>query len=527
MRKLFQNAASVSVLTLFSRILGVMRDALIAMVFGASTPSDAFFIAFRPFDLLRKMFSDGILSISFVPIFSGYLEKGRKDQAISLFLSGLFIVSVAGVILVIAGVLFAPILVKVLAPGFVPGSYPHSLTMVLLKIMLPYLFVISALALCMGVLNCLGNFCLPAATPIVLNFVVILFAIFVSANLRSPIIGLALGVTIGGVVQLALQIPFLIRHGMMDFPRFKWFHPGLVKIGKTMIPCMIGAASYQINIMIASLFASTLRQGSISFLYYADRLVQFPLALFAVSFSTVLLPSLSRAVTQGKQDGVPAEVTNQVSNEVFKEFAKGASLVLFVTIPAMTGLLVLGAPIVSLLFKQGAFDASAVHQTSGCLFYLVLGLWAYTGTRLFVTLHYALSSFRLPFVAGLVAIGFNLVLCWFLVGDFGVRGLSLSVCLSSMAGFGVLFVNMPGTFSRRQLIVSACRAVFLSVIMFFFIRWAAQSIVTEEYGKLGLGAGIFACILLGICCFVLTAVLTASPEIKQIKQMLKKRCKKK
>jgi len=517
-RKLFQNAASVSVLTLFSRILGVMRDALIAMVFGASMPSDAFFIAFRPFDLLRKMFSDGILSISFVPIFSGYLEKGRKDQAIALFLSGLFLVSVAGVIIVIAGVFFAPFLVNVLAPGFVSGSYAHSLTMVLLKIMLPYLFVILTLALCMGVLNSLGDFCLPAATPIVLNFVVILFALFVSSNFRSPIIGLALGVTIGGGIQLALQIPFLIRHGMMDFSRFKWFHPGLVKIGKTMIPCMIGAASYQINIMIASLFASKLSQGNISFLYYADRLVQFPLALFAVSFSTVLLPSLSRAVTQGKHDGVPAEV----SNEVFKEFAKGASLVFFVTIPAMAGLLVLAGPIVSLLFKQGAFDASAVHHTAGCLFYLVLGLWAYTGTRLFVTLHYALSSFRLPFVAGLVAIGFNLVLCWFLVGDFGVRGLALSVCLSAMAGFGVLFVNMPGTLSRRYLIVSACRPVFLSVIMFFFVRWAAPFIVTEEYGKLGLGAGIFTCILLGIGCFVLTAVLTASPEIKQIMQMLKK-----
>jgi putative peptidoglycan lipid II flippase len=513
-RKIFQNAASVSVLTLFSRILGVVRDALIAMLFGASTASDAFFIAFRPFDLLRKMFSDGILSISFVPIFSGLLEKGKKDQAIAMFLSALFLVSVAGAILVIIGIVLAPFLVNILAPGFVPGSYTHSLTVVLLKIMLPYLLVILTLALCMGVLNSLGNFCLPAATPIVLNFVVILFALFVSSHFSSPIMGLALGVTIGGVVQLALQIPFLIRHGMMDFTRFTWFHPGVVKIGKIMIPCMIGAASYQINIMIASLFASRLSQGNISFLYYADRLVQFPLALFAVSFSTVFLPSLSRNMAQGKK--------NEVSAEVSKDFSKGAQLIFFVTIPAIAGLLVLGGPIVSLLFKQGAFDALAVDQTAGCLFYLVPGLWAYTGTRLFVTLHYALSSVRLPFVAGLVSIGFNLVLCWFWVNPFGARGLALSVSLSAMAGFGVLFMNMPGILSRRLLIVSACRPVFFSVIMFFFVRWAAQFIVTEEYGKLGLGAGIFVCILLGICCFVLTAVLTASPEIKQIKLMFKK-----
>ena len=510
MRKIFKNAGSVSVLTLASRIFGVLRDALIAMIFGASFSSDAFFIAFRPFDLLRKMFSDGILSISFIPVFLGYLEKGRKDQAIVMFLSGLFLLSVGGILLVFMGIVFAPVLVKIIAPGFAGGSYTYSLTVILLKIMLPYLLTILGLALCMGVLNSLGNFCIPAATPIVLNLVVILVTFFASSYFDPPIIGLALGVVLGGMAQLAFQIPFLVHHGMINFSCFTWIHPGVIKVGKIMIPCMVGAASYQINVMIAGLFASKLSQGSVSFLYYADRLVQFPLALFAVSFSTVLLPSLSRKAAMGKQA------------EISTAFTKGASLVFFVTIPAMAGLMALASPIVSLLFKQGAFDAAAVHATSTCLFYLVLGLWACTGTRLFVTLHYALSSFRLPFIAGLISIGVNLVLCFFLMEPLGFKGLALSVSISAMAGFVVLFMDMPKTISRTSLIVSACRPVFISVIMFFFVRFAAGFLLTEEYGKMGLGAGIFACILLGVFFFLLAGIFTASPEIKMIKEMLKK-----
>lgn len=273
---------------------------------------------------------------------------------------------------------------------------------------------------------------------------------------------------------------------------------------------MVGAASYQINIMIASFFASGLGQGSVSFLYYADRLVQFPLALLAVSFSTVLLPFLSRKAVLGKQD------------ETAAVFTKGASLVFFITIPAMAGLMALATPIVSLLFKQGAFDAAAVQSTSDCLVYLVMGLWAYTGTRLLVTLHYSLSSIRLPFIAGMISLGLNLVLCFFLIEPFGFKGLAVSVSISAMAGFGVLFMNMPKTLSKISLIVSACRPVFISVILYFFVRWAAGFFLTEEYGKMGLGVGILGCILVGVLFFLVAGILTASPEIKMIKQMLKK-----
>lgn len=306
MRKIIKNAASVSVLTIVSRILGVLRDALIAMIFGASSVSDAFFIAFRPFDLIRKMFSDGILSISFVPVFSSYLEKGKKRPGnCHVFIGPVHPFRGRG-LSGIYGYFVCSGSAENYRSGFFRGSYTYSLTILLLKIMLPYLLTILGLALCMGVLNSLGNFCIPAATPIVLNLVVILFALFVSAYFDPPILALALGVCLGGMAQLALQVPFLVHHGMINFSCFTWLHPGLIKVGKIMIPCMVGAASYQINIMIASFFASKLCQGSVSFLYYADRLVQFPLALFAVSFSTVLLPSLTRKAVLGEHDETAA-----------------------------------------------------------------------------------------------------------------------------------------------------------------------------------------------------------------------------
>lgn len=509
MRKIFQNAASVSLLTLGSRILGVIRDALIAMVFGASAQSDAFFIAFRPFDLLRKMFSEGILSISFVPIFSRYLEKGRQDQAISLFLSALFLLSVAGVFLVFTGIILAPFLVKILAPGFATGSYTHSLTIILVKLMMPYLLTILIISLCMGVLNSLGNFRVPAATPIVLNLVVILFALSVSSYFDPPVLGLALGVTIGGMAQLALQLPFILRSKMVDLSCFTWFHPGVIQVGKTLIPCMVGAAPFQINIMVAGFFASQLAQGSVSFLYYADRLVQFPLALFAVSFSTVLLPSLSQRAGRGQGLG-----------EIFE---KGARLVFFVTIPAMAGMAALDKPIVLFLFGQGAFDTSAVQYTTDCLFYLVIGLWAFTGTRLFVTLFYSLEKFWLPFGAGMISIVLNAGLCWFLMEPMGLKGLAFSVSLASMAGFGILFVNTPGSLSRAGLMVSACRSVFLSAIMFCLVRWAAGYILTEAHGKIGLGSGVLACILLGLFFFLVTGTLFSNPELKMLKQLVTKK----
>jgi putative peptidoglycan lipid II flippase len=508
---LVKNTLTVSGLTLLSRIFGVIRDALIAMVIGTTAQSDAFFIAFRPFDLLRKMFGDGIFSIAFVPPFSGYIETGRRDQAIAMVASGLTVLSALGVFLVLAGLLLAPWILPFMAPGFEPGGEKFSMTLVLFRIMMPYIWIIMVISLCMGILNTLGNFHVPGATPLVFNLVVILFTLLAPRFADVPVTGIAFGVVFGGVLQLALQLPFMIRHGMIRPARFIWRHPGVTASMKKMIPCMVGAAPYQVNILVISLFASFLADGSVSYLYYADRLVQFPVALIAVSFSMVLLPYFSKKAAAGALAQI-AEV-----------FGTGIRLVVVVAIPAMAGLMVLNDPIVTLLFGQGAFDSQAAARTAGCLFYLAMGLWAFIGSRVLVTLHYAVDSIWYPFFAGIISVATNLVCAPLLMSAMGVKGLALSVSVSAVAGFAFLICYPPAgiRFSRSDMMVSACRALFLSAIMVAFIKWVGRFVLFETSGKLVLGAGVMTCVALGVAVTFLTAKVLQMPEIDMVWQWFK------
>jgi len=513
MGRMLKKTALISLLTFGSRILGVVRDALIALFFGASSQSDAFFIAFRPFDLSRKLFSEGILSISFIPVFSETLEKEGQPRAATMVFSFFFFFSIIGILVVVSGIFFAPLVMKLIAPGFVHHSYQYGLTMILMKIMLPYVFFILVTAVCMGVLNSFGHFSAPAVAPLLFNLVVIAFTLFVSSRFDVPILGLALGVTAGGMVQLAVQIPSMIRLGLLKISFFRIFHPGVLRVAKIMIPSMIGAASYQINIMVASFFTSGLEEGSVTFVYYADRLVQFPLALFAVSVATVLLPEISKRVVLGQLD------------DVGELFSKGVKLVFFITIPAMAGLMALNEPIVKILFGHGAFDAEAVEKTADCLFFLALGLWAFTGMRLFVTLYYSMMNIAIPFYSGLITVGLNLILCPVLMTLLGVRGLILSVSLSAAAGFIFLFFNIPGTMDIRknEIIVSACRSFFVSAIMFLLVRQTAERILPLSTSRFGFSTGIMVCIGIGMILYLGIHQILSNPEWELIKRGIRKR----
>ncbi|WP_320040372.1 lipid II flippase MurJ [uncultured Desulfobacter sp.] len=278
MTHFIKKAASISSITLISRILGMIRDAVIAFIFGASTVSDAFFIAFRPFDLIRKMMSDGILSISFIPLFAAQFAQNKKKQAVAMFLNALFIISIVGALLVGLGIYFAPFLIDFFAPGYGAGSYSHKLSCLLFRIMTPYMAIIFFVALSMSVLHATGNFYVPAATPILLNFCIITAAVLFADRFTPKIIILAIGVTVGGIVQLAIQLPSLAKLGMFDFKSFVRVHSQVKKAFIALGPSMIGAASFQINLLVAGLTASTLDPGAVSYLNYAERLVQFPLA---------------------------------------------------------------------------------------------------------------------------------------------------------------------------------------------------------------------------------------------------------
>lgn len=513
---MIKHTATVSGLTLLSRIFGVIRDAFIAMMIGTTAASDAFFIAFRPFDLLRKMSSDGIFSISFVPLFSRYIQTGQRNDAVTMVTSALGFLSALSAFLILAGWLLAPWILHLMAPGFTPGGGQFVLTLTLFKIMMPYLWIILMVSLCMGVLNTLGHFCVPGATPLVFNLVVIVFTLTMPEEVFEPVIWLAVGVMAGGGIQLVFQIPFMVRYRFFQPARFVWCHPPVIDSVKKMVPCMVGAAPYQINMLVISFLASFLVDGSVSFLYYADRLVQFPVALIAVSVSTVLLPFFSRRAAAG-------EIA-----DISEVFDVGVRLAVFVAIPAMTGLMVLREPIVRLLFGQGAFGTSAITRTAECLLYLAPGIGAFIGTRLFVTLHYALNSSRDPFYAGMISIGTNFVCAPALISFMGGQGLALAVTISSMAGFFFLMCRpLAGVaVSKMGILVSACRAFFLSAIMFISIQWVKLRIFFDNEGKLLLGTKVMACVFLGMAIVWIGAKILRLPELSMVGHRLDDHMKK-
>ncbi len=502
--------AVVSGATLLSRILGFVRDALIAMLLGAGFYSDAFFIAFRLPNVLRKFFSDGVLSISFIPSFTGCLIKGGPEDAFSMARSACFMLSVLSTAAAVAGILFAPFLVRIIAPGFFQESHKFAVTVLLTRMMMPYVICISLSALCMGILNCLGHFAAPAAAPVVFNMVIICFAAVVAPHMALPAAGLALGIVAGGIIQLLLQFPFLSQRGFFLFRRTALIHPGAVRAGKTILPVIIGAAAYQINVVVSTFMASTLQEGSISYLYYADRLVQFPLALFAVSVSIVLLPGLSRKIAEGS---LPA------ASELFSQ---GVRLVFFITLPAMAGLIALREPVVSLLFQQGVFDEAAVRETASALLFFGVGLWAFSGTRLFVTLFYALSDVRTPLIAGLVSVAVNGILTLVLMKLMGHKGVALAISLASILNFMILFLKSLSHLKAellKEITISACRSVFISAILYLLVRSMAVPVLSGAAGdKLSLLIGVFTSVIAGVVFYFVASWLAGAAEISVIKE---------
>jgi putative peptidoglycan lipid II flippase len=269
-KKVVKAAGIVGAATMLSRIFGFIRDMVVAGFFGAAMITDAFFVAFRIPNLLRRLLAEGSLTVSFVPVFTEYLKNKTRDEALELADIAFTILSIILVIVSIMGVLFSPLIVTLMAPGFLKSPEQYALTVFLTRIMFPYIFFISLVALCMGILNSLRHFAAPALSPVVLNISMIVAALTLRDFFEEPIVALAIGVMVGGILQLAMQWPFLIKMGVRLKFHLNLKHEGLKRIGSLMLPAVFGAAIYQINIFIGTILASLLPGGSVSYLYYAD-----------------------------------------------------------------------------------------------------------------------------------------------------------------------------------------------------------------------------------------------------------------
>jgi putative peptidoglycan lipid II flippase len=427
--KLFKSTAIVSIMTFISRILGFIRDIVIARLFGAGLGADVFFVAFKIPNFLRRLFAEGAFSQAFIPVLAEYRNRGDKDLK-DLIASTSGTLATILFIITAVGVLTAPLLIMVFAPGFVGDDYKINLAGNLLKITFPYLFFISLTALAGSILNSFGKFASPAFTPVFLNLSLIASAIWLSPHMAEPVTALAWGVFIGGVVQLLFQIPFLIKIGQLPKPRWGWKDSGVQKIIKLMLPAMFGVSVAQINLLLDTLLASFLVTGSISWLYYSDRLVEFPLGIFGIALSTVILPSLSKKHASKSKD----EFSHTIDWALRWVFIIGT--------PAAIGLIWLAEPLLLSLFQYGEFSADDAHKASLSLMAYGLGLLPFIFIKVLAPGYFARQDTKTPVKIGIIAMVTNMVLNIILMIQFAHVGLALATSLAAMLNAALLYIGL-------------------------------------------------------------------------------------
>lgn len=397
--KLLKSTAKVGAATITSRVLGFIRDMVLARYFGASGTTDAFFLAFKIPNFMRRLFAEGSFSLAFVPVLSEVRAGGDRRALKDLVdhVAG----TLAGVLLLLTaiGVLAAPAVTAIFAPGWaIEGREEFWLSAGMLRITFPYILLISLTALAGGILNTFDRFLVPALTPVLLNLSLIAAAVLLSGRMEVPVEALAWGVLAAGIVQLAVQVPALLHLGLMPRPRWGWRHPGMRKILKLMIPTLIGSSVAQINLMLDTVIATFLVAGSVSWLYYSDRLLEFPLGVFGVALSTVILPNLSRKFASQNPQGFSATLDWALR------------LALIVTLPAALGLVLLASPILVTLFYSEAFELNDVHMSALSLSAYAVGLPAFIAVKVLAPGFYARQDTKTPVRIAITSMVSNMVL---------------------------------------------------------------------------------------------------------------------
>lgn len=437
--KLLRSTGTVGGFTLLSRILGLVRDVVFARLFGAAGLMDAFFVAFRIPNIFRRFFAEGSFSQAFVPVFAEYDERGDHnavrelvDQTAGTLGAILFAITALGVIA-------APVFIAIFAPGFITGNGTedasrYALSVDMLRWTFPYLLFISFTALAGGILNTYQRFTAAAFSPILLNVVLIGFAAFVAPLYTRPGMALAVGVFVAGLLQLSCMLPSLMRIRLMPRPRLGFGHPGVRKILRLMLPGLFGSSVAQISILLDTLIASLLATGSISWLYYSDRLMEFPLGVFGIALATVMLPNLSR------------QHANGASADFGMTLDWAMRLVVLIVIPATLGLMLLAGPLLATLFYGGRFGTGDVEMSSMSLVPYAAGLLGFTMVKVLAPGYFARQITATPVRIGLIALGLNMVLNVVIVGPWVLAGwpgphagLAAATALSAYINSGLLY----------------------------------------------------------------------------------------
>jgi len=494
---LLKALATVSSMTLLSRILGFVRDFVIARAFGAGTVTDAFFVAFRLPNLLRRMFAEGAFSQAFVPILAEYKNKRSPEDTRRLVDHVATLLFLALLAVTLLGIAVTPILIYISAPGFAADAAKFELTVELTRIAFPYILFISLVSLAGGILNTWSRFAVPAFTPVLLNLSLIGMALFAAPHFDPPVLALAWAVFLGGVLQLCLQLPYLAKIGMLPRFSFSLADEGVRRILLLMLPALLGVSVSQISLLINTIFASFLPTGSVSWLYYADRLMEFPAGLLGAALGTILLPSLSKSHADNDRGEFSALLD------------WGLRLTFLLTLPAALALALLAVPLLATLFNYGAFQAEDVLKTRDALVAYSVGLTGLILVKVLAPGFYARQNIRTPVKIALVTLAATQAMNAVFIVPLQHAGLALSIGLASCLNAVLLWHGLRrngdyvpqtgwGTFGMKLAVALAA----MGVVLWFGKGTAAHWIGApplERILRLGAlvaaGAGTYFCAL--------------------------------
>ena len=420
-KQLFKSTSLVSVITLFSRILGFLRENVFAYVFGAGAEMDAFVIAFRIPNTLRKIFAEGAFSQAFMPVLKEVKVQETENDLRQLVSRVSGTLGLTLILVSLIGMLASPLVSVIFAPSYIHQPEKFALLDHMLKIMFPYIFFISLTGFAGSIQNAFKQYSVPAATPLILSLCMGWAAVSLSPYFRSnPIEAVAWGVMIAGLLQLLVQLPFIYRLNMLVWPRWGWKDPRVKRIIKLMVPALFGVSIAQIGMLIDSMYATFLQTGSVSWLYYADRMMQFPLGVFGVALATVVMPHLSEQVAKKNE-------------EEFKRALDWAlKLVVLVALPCAISLAVLAGPILVTLFQYGAFNAFDMKMTEESLWAFSAGLFFFIMVKIVVSAFYSRQDMRTPVKIGMMAVGINIIFNTILIFPLHHVGLALATSLAAM-----------------------------------------------------------------------------------------------
>lgn len=499
-KQLAKSTSLVGSMTLISRIVGFVRDMLVAQFFGAGAQYDAFLVAFKLPNFFRSLLAEGAFSQSFVPLLAEYRDKKSPEETKHYINACAGSLAFVVAVVTILGVLGAPYLIRTFAPGFDVSGERFDLATSMLRITFPYLFLISMTAFVSGVLNTYGKFAAPAFAPTLLNIAMISTMIWLTGHLQTPIMSLAWGVLLGGFLQLFFQLPFLRKIDIRPRPRLGFKHEGVQRLLRLMVPLIYGASILQINLLVNTIFASMLPDGSISWLYYAERMMQFPLGVFGVALSTVALSHLSKG---------HAQKNHSHYNDILDWSMKFAWLI---ALPAAVGLGVLARPILVALFQYGKFSANDVTQSESALICFSLGLLAFILVKVLSVACYAKQDMKGPVQIATISLFLNIGMNAVLMQYLAHAGLALSTSIAATATGLLLYIRMKRKHQvsfQKDWRVFGPRVVFANLAMggalYAIVQFVGDLAVFHAWMR---AAYLFGFIVMGVVVYLLTLWIT-------------------